>query len=108
VESNFDPNFASKKFLDLKEEYNFVPFQIRCFADGKIVLDRFTKRANSGERHPGHVDDNLVKEFEPLLLKGKIEPLNIGGEFFDIDTSDFDKIDYDKLFSAIKSATGID
>ncbi|KKT69144.1 MAG: hypothetical protein UW63_C0062G0007 [Candidatus Uhrbacteria bacterium GW2011_GWF2_44_350] len=40
-------------------------------------------------------------------MQGKIEALNVGGEIFDIDTSDFNKTDYDKLVSAIKSATNI-
>ncbi len=107
VETNFNPKFADKKFLDLKEKYNFLPFQIRCTTDGEILLDRFTKRANSDDRHPGHIDSGSLDEWRPILLQGKIEALNVGGEIFDIDTSDFNKVDYDKLFSAIKSATNI-
>jgi len=107
VETNFNPKFADKKFLDLKEKYNFVPFQVRCITDGEILLDRFIKRANSNERHAGHVDAESIDEWRSILLQGKIEALNIGGEIFDIDTSDFNKIDYNKLVSAIKSATNI-
>ncbi|MFZ2882575.1 MAG: hypothetical protein WA019_05880, partial [Candidatus Moraniibacteriota bacterium] len=107
VETNFHPILSTEKFLDMKKKYDFEPFQVRCITDGEILLDRFTKRANSEERHPGHVDSTSSDEWRPMLLKGKIEALNIGGEIFDIDTSDFNKVDYDKLFSAIKSATNI-
>lgn len=107
IETNFNPKFDGKKLLDLKEKYNFVPFQVRCFTDGEILFDRFKKRAESGKRHPGHVDSGSLEEWRPILLQGKIETLNIGGEFFDIDTTDFNKVDYDKLNSAIKSAINI-
>jgi len=107
VETNFNPKFANKKFLDLKNKYDFVPFQVRCVTDGKILLDRFIKRANSGDRHPGHVDGWSLDEWRSILLQGKIEALNIGGEIFNMDTSDFNKVDYNKLVGAIKSATNI-
>lgn len=107
IETNFNPKFANQKFLELKEKYNFVPFQIRCIADGEILFDRFKKRANSNDRHPGHVDSGSLDEWKPILLQGKIEALNIGGEIYDIDTSDFDKIDYRNLVNAIKSKTNI-
>lgn len=107
VESNFDPKFANKKFLDLKKKYNLVPFQIRCYTDGEILFDRFKKRAESDERHPGHVDSVSINEWRSILLKEKIKALNVGGEIFDIDTTDFNKIKYDKLFNAIKSVTNI-
>jgi len=105
VETNFKPEYDNKKFLDLKEKYNFEPFQIRCITNGEILFERFKKRAKSNDRHPGHVDDISLAEWKPILLKGKIEALNIGGKIFDIDTSDFNCIDYVKLFGAIKSAT---
>ncbi len=107
VETNFNPKFANKKFLDLKKKYGFLPFQVRCVTDGEILLDRFTKRANSDDRHPGHVDSGNLDEWRPILLQGKIEALNIGGEIFDIDTSDFSKVNFNELVSAIKSATNI-
>lgn len=107
VETNFNPKFANQKFLDLKEKYDFVPFQARCIADGEIIRDRFAKRAHSDARHPGHNDAENLDEWRPILLQGKIEALDIGGEIFDIDTSDFSKINFDGLVSAIKSATDI-
>lgn len=103
VESNFNPKFSDKKFLDLKEKYDFAPFQVRCITDGEILFDRFAKRANS-DRHQGHIDSGNIEEWRPILLQGKIEALNIGGEIFDIDTSDFSKLDYAGLIAAIKSA----
>ncbi len=103
LESNFNPEFANKKILELKKKYNFIPFQIRCITDGKILFERFKKRANSGERHSGHNDDINTYEWYSILKKGKIEALKIGDKVFDIDTADFNKIDYQKLFNFIKN-----
>lgn len=107
VETNFNPKFANQKFLDLKEKYDFDPLQIRCITDGEILLERFMKRANSDDRHPGHVDSWNLDEWQTILLQGKIETLNIGGEIIDIDTSDFNKIDFNELISVIKTVINI-
>ena len=106
VDSNFRPEFDTKKFLDLKQKYTFITIQIMCKADGEILFERFKKRVESGERHPGHVDHNNYEEFKKgSLSQGEEESLVIGGKVFDVDTTDFESIDYDSIFSTIKSAT---
>ena len=107
IETNFNPKFANEKICDLYKKYDFVPFQIRCITDGKILFERFAERANSGNRHPGHVDNENLDEFRTVLLKGKIEALDIEGETFDVDTTDFSKINYKKLIGAIKKVTNV-
>jgi hypothetical protein len=105
VETNFNPSFANKRFLELKEKYGFTPIQVRCIANGEILFERFKNRANSTERHLGHVDNVNLEEWEPIIKKGKIEALEIGGNIFDIDTTDIETIDYVKLLSDIRSIT---
>ncbi|MFA6392011.1 MAG: AAA family ATPase [Patescibacteria group bacterium] len=107
IETNFDPKFANQKLTELKNEYHFFPFQIRCITDGKILFDRFKRRSESSERHPGHIDNQNLVEWKKILSTGRIESIDIGGELFDIDTTDFNDIDYNKLFNAIKSSTNI-
>ncbi len=107
IETNFNPEFANQKLLELKEKYHFAPVQIRCFADGEVLFERFKQRAKSTDRHPGHVDGGSLEEFRPILLQGKIEALSMGGETLDVDTTDFDTVDYEKIVSVIKSAINI-
>ena len=102
IETNFYPKLAKKRLSILQKKYNFTPFQIRCFAEGEVLFNRFKKRSESKLRHPGHIDGGRLEEWKPVLLKEKIDMIDIGGEFLDIDTSDFDKIDYNKLINAIK------
>ncbi|QBD81854.1 ATP-binding protein [Ktedonosporobacter rubrisoli] len=101
-----ESNFArTDEFLALKRRYAFEIFQIKCFADGLTLFQRFKERAEAGIRHPGHVDQQTYEELKPLLLRGKDEPLNIGGTYYEIDTTDFLAIDYKKLFAAIRATS---
>jgi adenylate kinase family enzyme len=103
VESNFKPEFDDKKFLDLKEKYKFKPLQIMCETDGKTLLERFKNRSESGNRHPGHCDNKNYDEFKEVLLKGKHTALNIGGKIITVDTTNFEKVDYNLIFSKVNS-----
>lgn len=104
VESNFNGKVATKEFLALKEKYDFEPFQIQCWAEGEVLVDRYKARAEAGIRHPGHVDEKMYDELRPVLMKGRLEPLEIGGQLLELDTTDFARIDYPALFEAIRTA----
>ena len=105
IETPLKPEYDEERFLDLQKKHDFRAIQIMCKTDREILFERFKKRSESGERHPGHVDDQNYEEFKDILLKGEHQALNIGGKVFDIDTTDFESIDYNSIFSAIKSAT---
>lgn len=105
IESNFDPVFATPRLLALQEKYGFVPIQIQCQADGDVLFRRFQKRSESGERHPGHGDHLNYAEFKTVLLNGAAQRLAISGPVFEIDTTDFQKIDYAALVGTIQAIT---
>jgi predicted kinase len=104
VESNFHPTFDIEKFLALLEKYDFQPLQIMCQTEGTILFQRFKVRAESGERHPGHVDALSYEEFKAVLLRGKLDPLALGGTVIEVDTTDFSKSNYEGLYEAIRSS----
>jgi len=106
VESNFHRAFASEKFAELRKHYDYDAFQVLCYADGDVLYERFKERSESGERHPGHVDDMNYDEFEEILRRGRHDPLDISGPLYEIDMTDFDAIDYDGLFAAIRAYMG--
>ncbi len=103
VENNFEPKFADQKFNTLKNKYNFEILQIICETKGEILFERFKKRSESSERHPGHVDHLNYNEFKKTLLKEEYPALNIGSKVYKIDTTNFSKIDYVSIFKIIKS-----
>jgi predicted kinase len=102
VESNFDPEKSTQELKKLRAKYDFDPVQIRCICDGTVLYNRFIQRSESGIRHPGHVDQTNFAEFKELLLPGKVPPIDIGGTLIDVDTTDFQKINYTELFNRIR------
>jgi predicted kinase len=108
VESNFDPVSATAQFLELKSRHDFEPVQVMCRTQGEELFARFRERAESGQRHPGHVDRQSYEEIRPVLLEGRLEPLGIGGTVIEVDTTDFGAVDCDKVVSTIREADIVD
>lgn len=104
VECNFTPDRDAQHWRDLAQTYSFTPFQALCVADGPTLYARYCARARSPERHPGHVEPLNLDEHRELLLRGRIEPLDIGGALYELDTTDFATIDYAGLYAAITKA----
>lgn len=105
IESNFPPEVASE-LCAIQQAHPFRPFQIVCRTEGEVLLARFAARI--GQRHRGHGDEGLVQELGPLLLSGAYAPLDIGGTLYEIDTTDFDAVDYDGLYEALQRELGSD
>jgi predicted kinase len=104
VECNFDPDLASPRFLALSEAYRFDACQVLCQTDGAVLLERFKQRAESGQRHPGHVDDTTYDELAATLLKGNSSPLRLDCPVLTVNTTDFAQVDYADLIDRIRSA----
>jgi predicted kinase len=103
LESNFKSEFDTKRFIDLQQKYDFDVYQIQLKCDSNVLLSRFETRSNSSERHPGHVDSGNIDEFKESLLKGTYEHLDVGDEITELDTTDFNKVNYEDLLTGIKS-----
>ncbi len=101
IESNFKPAFDNATFSAIKEKYAPEFIQVLCWANGEVLLERFAARAESGDRHPGHVDSGNLDEFSSSLLQGRSEPLDIDGKLIEVDTTDFTKIDVDQIIKEI-------
>ncbi len=102
LESNFPAREVSQSFRELVHTTPCRILQVLCVADGEILVERFRRRWESGERHPGHVDDQSFAEIRRTLLPGRLPPLDLDGPLIEIDTTDFSKIDYDDLFTKIQ------
>ena len=102
VESNFSATYATPAFRRIQSICPFQPLQIMCVADPVVLAERFHDRARSGRRHPGHQDHLPMDPSLDQPIPGRIEPLDIGGDLIEIDTTDFDTVDYAALFSWIE------
>jgi predicted kinase len=104
VEGTFLTEYDTENFLKLKRKYDFDVFQIQCKTKGDILFERFKKRSEYGNRHPGNVETMVLDEKKDVLLMGESEPLALDGELYNMDTTDFERIDYETLFDLINEA----
>lgn len=102
TEANFRPERENDYFLELQERCPYRPVQVLCRTDGAVLLERFRRRLASPGRHPGHLDTENEANLLPVLLAGRHEPLAIGGPFFEIDTTDFAALNYDRILADLK------
>jgi predicted kinase len=106
VESNFDAQRCAPSFLSLRERYGFRPVQVCCVAEGAVLLERCRSRATSDERHPGHDELANMAELEPILLRGRLDPLPLGGPIIEVDTTDFAQIDAEAITREVLTKLG--
>jgi predicted kinase len=103
MDNSFYPPISNPRFQALKEENNAESIQIVCDADPETLFKRFKSRADSGNRHPGHGDKVVLQELYVSLADTSSSVLDIGGEVIEVDTTDFAKIDYQKILEKVKS-----
>jgi predicted kinase len=103
VECNFSSQQATVDFLKLMGKYPFEPFQVVCRTEGAVLMERFRRRAASGQRHPGHLDRVTIHEMPDLLAEGRCGALDIGGTVVEVDTTDFGLVDFDGLVEEIRA-----
>jgi predicted kinase len=104
AEANFKADIDTLKILDLQARYTFAPFQIFCYADPDILIQRFIERGDSAERHPGHIDQTMVADIRLSLLKNEYRPLEVGGQILKIDTTDLDHLNYTPVTAVLAQA----
>lgn len=103
AESNFRRTHSSSDFRRLINDTGARIIQVQCVADGQILLDRFTARSATVERHPGHCDESNLDEFRDDLLAGRYEPLDVPGEVLTVDTTDPAVVSVDDLATRLSA-----
>jgi predicted kinase len=101
-----DSTFAghhTPTFRALKSRCPFTPIQILCRADAAELARRQRKRAKTGERHPGHLDQLRSDTFDAVQMERRYRPLDIGGPVLEADTTDFGENDFRRLLISIES-----
>lgn len=93
VESNFRVDLDTPRMQKLQAIAPFKPLQIRCTADGDILVERILRRVGQQQRHPGHCDDCSPADLELARTRGAIEPLPLDGPLLTVDTTFPEKID---------------
>ncbi len=103
LDNAFDPALSTPRFLTLQNKFNAGIIQIICNSDADTLFNRFAKRANSGERHPGHGDVKVLEELMANLTKERSPVMDLDGTVIEIDTTNFERIDYQAIIQQVKS-----
>ncbi len=98
------PELRTAELLRLQQVYDFEPFQILCWADGKVLLERFLARAMAEEQHTSHQYLEWLEQNKEQLLPGRLAPLAVGGQIVEIDTTTPDSFDYTDLLQQVRTA----
>jgi predicted kinase len=106
AEANFYPLLHKNIWKEIGQRQPFRPFVIECTADSDVLLERFIRRSESGERHPGHGDQLNYAEAEATFRQVNRPPFDLGGCYFRVDTNDFSKVDPLALANAIRAELG--
>jgi len=101
IEGNFKTEFESQHLSPRLDKYNYRAVQIMCQCDGQVLFERFKKRSESGNRHPGHCDTGNYDELKESLLLGKYPPLDIKSKIIIFDSTDLNNLNYDQIFDQI-------
>ena len=102
MDNSFHPPVSNQRFQTLKEEYNVESIQIVCDSDRETLFQRFRTRSDSGSRHPGHGDQDVLEELYTNLADNSSHILEKGGSVIEVDTTDFTKVDYQKILKQVK------
>ncbi|MBI5303123.1 MAG: ATP-binding protein [Chloroflexi bacterium] len=103
VESNFSEG-ATPRFRAWQTKYDLAILRILLQCDRAILLERFKSRWSSGERHPGHVDHESSDAEIAAILERNERALDLDSMLIEIDTTNFEAIDYAGLFDAVRRA----
>lgn len=101
VESNFQGEPEVPKLRKLVQQYQYAVVCIQCRTDPATLLTRLQRRSASGERHRGHADHEDLSTMNQGSIRGFYDPLPIDGIIIELDTTDFDQIDYSALVARI-------
>jgi len=102
MDNSFFPPVSNPRFQALKEQYYAESIQVVCNSDRDTLFQRFKSRADSGVRHPGHGDFDVLEELYAYLTDDSSQILDIGGRVIEVDTTDFSKIDYQEILKQVR------
>jgi predicted kinase len=86
VESNFDARTDPLPLRRLAEEHGAGIVQLHIGGPTDLIVDAFARRAEEGDRHPGHRDEpEDADEVRAQLQAGRWEPLDLPGKLIRAD-----------------------
>lgn len=89
VEANFEAGAATISFGAVLQELAAKPMLVVLHGDPDLIIERIHARADAGERHPGHLDQDLADELIEVV-RDPYRPPELPGPRLDLDAADWD------------------
>ncbi|MFH1315001.1 MAG: ATP-binding protein [Candidatus Uhrbacteria bacterium] len=108
IESDFTDEKQVQRLINIAQEAKADLVQVYLHAEPKVLVERFIKRLESGQRHPSHGDEQYLEKAKATLQSGdysdenRFSPLDLSGVLIEVDTTDFDKVDYESICGRIE------
>lgn len=106
VEANYRVELATPELSAIHARHPFRPIQILCQTAPEVLVARLQHRTAVRERHPGHLDPVWTPRLRPSEVTWRSEPIGIGGTVIEVDTTEFDAVDYDGVYAQVVAAVG--
>jgi predicted kinase len=103
-EADFRPGPVEERFARLAERAPHRTVQVHVTAPYEVLVERYRGRAESGERHPIHVDEERLDDMVEKLARDEWPPLPLEGEVLELDTADAGENDVERLVGHIRDS----
>lgn len=103
AEANFDAELGGRDLRAILADHPAHVIRVVLVCDPDVLIERCRKRAESGERHPGH-DDYWVAEELARLVQKRYEPPDLPGPIFEVDATDLDALDFGHIVELVRQA----
>lgn len=101
VEGNFDPQYATDHWRSIMKKYPIHLIQVRCQTDPAVLLERYRRRIQTGERHSGHLDQSDDSWFIDMIQQ-PMGWIDVESDRIPVDTSVLTIDDYSSIADQIR------
>ena len=104
VEANFDADHACPRLEELRKRSPFRLVEVHLAAPEAVLRRRFALRAESGDRHPGHLDRVVERELDAGDHRGRWGLLPCADEHIALDVTELDAATAGAAVEAVRRA----
>lgn len=115
LENNFEAD-SRPGLMRLLERYGYRALTLRLTGDYARIYQRFIRREKSPDRHPGHVTNSrysreegaapgqtiTLEQYIAGIQSREMDSFCAGGPVITVDTTDFSRVDWEKLYQEIE------
>ena len=120
LENNFEAS-SRQGLVQLLGRYGYRALTLRLTGDYARIYQRFVQRDKSSERHPGHVTNSryfkgedaaesqtiTLEQYIAGIQSREMDSFSVDGPVITVDTTDFSKVDWEKLYQEIKKCLSV-